>query len=365
MWDILTIGTMNFIYHTRCLIDSFFIVGENINMKKKFKKLNLRDFNDQKLVISDVEVPTLVPENIMQEFLKDDPEPYYKIQKIDYPIKANGYTYQEGFFETFLNKLNRSYIPGSKYGHTTSWGARPTTDLLLVGGKLEKHGDGSGSVYLKNYIPKNGESGDNTFFIKENKSNNVDYSLVAYTRDEVIRKDGEETIVNVLESLGGERNDAVEYGLGAMKQKTNKQEGGSKLNKKELLEGLKTLKANAEITTPEIIEAFGLEGDYKILSEIKSIIKKENVIDELKKIIAENYETKLNNICGEETDLRVFAETFFAGEITDEKIEAFKNNSIAKKLKAETADQTSKMNVVEETGNKEPDKPAFGGHIKI
>jgi len=49
----------------------------------------------------------------------------------------------------------------------------------------------------------------------------IHYSLVSYTKDEILNDKNGKTIINVVGSVKGERNDAVEIGLGAMDQKTN------------------------------------------------------------------------------------------------------------------------------------------------
>ena len=237
--------------------------------ERTMRRLNLSDAGAKvKLNISPDDIPTLVPDSVMAEWLDGVDEPFYKLQMIEYPIVANRITYEESFFESFVNKTKERPIPGSKSGHSLMWGERPATDLLMVGGKLEKNGDGTGRVYFKNYIPPSGESGDNTVFIRENRSDMVHYSLVAYTK-EVIENDEDGRInVKVIESLGGERNDAVEYGVGAMKQVTNKTgdvitdenfyEGEETMDKQEVLKRLNAMRSNGDITLPEIAEALGL-----------------------------------------------------------------------------------------------------------
>jgi hypothetical protein len=187
------------------------------------RRLNILVENKAKLRISAEEIPTLIPQNILREWQANDNDPYYKLQAIKYPIKANGLNYKESFFEEYISKLKDRPIPGSKNGHDMGWGKRPSTDLLLVGALMEKKGDESGVVYLKNYIPKEGANGSNEIFIRECKSDMINFSIVAYTRDEVIN-DGDKMERNIVGSVKGERNDAVEYGLGAMEQKTNEDE---------------------------------------------------------------------------------------------------------------------------------------------
>ena len=171
-------------------------------MDYKLRKINLRKDNDKPLKIKADEIPTLVPETAMVKWMEGDKSPYYKVQKIDFPLVANGYNYVESFFESFINKLNRAPIPGSREGHEMSWGKRGKTDFLLVGGKIDKKKNGKGSVYFKNYILPEGESGDNANFIKENETGMVDYSLVSYTKDERIENPDGSVTWNVIESMG-------------------------------------------------------------------------------------------------------------------------------------------------------------------
>ena len=232
--------------------------------EKLLKKLNLRraEGADIPLDISPNDVPTLVPEEKMNEITAGDDNPYFKIQSIEFPIVANGWNYTKSFFESYLAKANSRPIPGSKSGHDLNWASRPATDLYLVGGEIKSNGGESGTAILKNYIPPMGDNGsDNSRFIQDNKVGNIDYSLVAYTRDEREELPDGSTRWNVVESIGGERNDAVEFGAGAMEQKTNAQEGdkGEKDVKKETLDALKTLKANGELNFPELAKTLGLD----------------------------------------------------------------------------------------------------------
>ena len=188
------------------------------------KKLNLRMEDDKPIDISPDSIPNLVPVDYLSKWMEGDDNPYYKIQEIEFPLVANGYNYTEKFFKSFVSKLKKRPIPGARLGHETSWGKRAVTDLLLIGAKFNSNGDGSGSVLFKNYIPLIGESGDNTVFIKENKTNMIEFSLVSYTKDEREEHPDGSITWNVIESMFGERNDAVAYGEGAMTQKTNNRE---------------------------------------------------------------------------------------------------------------------------------------------
>jgi hypothetical protein len=185
------------------------------------RRLNLTDALKGNWVVDPATVPTLVPEEIMSRWTEGDEDPYFKIQKIEYPIRANRLNYQESFFESYLAKLRDHPIPGAKSGHSPSDFARSPTDFVLVGGKLISNGDGTGYVLLKNYVPKVGESGDNSVFIRECQSKMVHFSIVTYPKVESLTDGNGAREENVVESMYGERNDAVDWGVGAMKQETN------------------------------------------------------------------------------------------------------------------------------------------------
>jgi len=171
---------------------------------------NQRRINAKGTAGNGANVPTLVPTGIMSRWTADDADPLYVVQEINYPITANGIRYEESFFESFVAKTAEHPIPGSRSGHELSTMRRPNTDIIMVGGKLEKNGDGTGRVFFKNYIPLEGESGNNAVLRKEAESGMVQFSLVAYTR-EVIETDANgERIIRVVEAVTGLRNDIVE-----------------------------------------------------------------------------------------------------------------------------------------------------------
>lgn len=187
------------------------------------RRFNFRSEADSVLNLDSSTIPNLSPKNAIDLFMEGDSSPYFKIQAIKYPAKANGWDYVESFWDSYLSKIARAPIPGSRSGHNMSYGARGPTDLVVIGGRIDKNGDGTGTVFLKNYIPPVGESGDNSIFIKANKAGMVDYSIVSYTRDIITTSPNGEPIRQCVESLAGERNDCVDYGTGAMDMKTNAQ----------------------------------------------------------------------------------------------------------------------------------------------
>ena len=233
------------------------------------KKVNFRGGGSGTTDISPSEVPTLIPEKAKKEFMEGDADPYFKIQEIEYPIKANGYIYTESFFESFVEKTKIRPTPGSKSGHSLRWGERPPTDFILVGGKLVKNGNGTGKVYFKNYIPPKLVS-DNEAFKKEARADMVHFSLVTYSKDEIVESPDGDREYYVIQSLYGERNDAVEFDTGGMDQKTNKAETGitpdeaykNNTGEKpmdELLKKLLTYKANGELNVSEFAKKLGIE----------------------------------------------------------------------------------------------------------
>jgi hypothetical protein len=164
------------------------------------------------------EVPTLSKIENLPVF-KDDAEPYYKIEAIDFPANGTGGIYTKQFFKSFINKLKERPFPGSKRGH--EFLSRPNTDFYTIGGMIQENADGeSGTAFLKIYIPNKLDS-DNYGFINDAKANIVNFSLVTVPRS-VMKKDRDgNEITHFTASEGYERNDAVEYGAGAMAQIVN------------------------------------------------------------------------------------------------------------------------------------------------
>lgn len=364
--------------------------------------LNYKQSVDNKKIDPE-SIPTLVPASALKEFQKDDPDPYYKTQKIEFPILVNGLNYQESFFTSFISKLNERPIPGSKSGHNIFDGERPPTDFLLIGAKIENKSKGKGFVYFKNYIPKTGATTPNETFIKENKSDMVHFSLVTYPKYEVTEdKDGNEE-VNIIESLYGERNDAVEHNLGAMKQETNtidqkdlkdKKMGGGNLeeNKQELFKVLKNMVVNGQLNLSEIADAVSLQNQLiteehtqavKIVNSLKELGFTDPVKDyeKLKNKIEADREAvrnaRLDKEFGTKEDLqtkkdnllRTYAdgktENVF-GEDLEKAINDLKEDPIAKRFATERADVNSEANelgVVENTNTE--NKPETKNGIRL
>lgn len=363
------------------------------NRSNEPKKFNLRRDDDKVLNVDPSTIPTVSPITVLDNFgYSQEETPYFKVQEIEYPIIANGYNYTEQFFQSFTEKLNSRPFPGSADGHNMSWGGRSSTDLFLVGFKLESNGDGSGKVYFKNWIPERIGNKDNSAFILENKAGLVDYSLVAWTEDEEVVDDTTGQItMNVIKSIRGERNDAVEYGEGAMLQKTNAQvaldnnneEEGQKMAKKsEIFAGLKTLKDNLEVTLPEVAKHLGLESllitdaqkaNLANFDEVVKLCGSQPPVEFVKDLIKakkENAETARENLLEKEFGPKVFKETQKVNssrkyvenilgddELNEDRIKELKSDEAYLALKANEADFNSNDNEIGEiVGEKKTNK---------
>ncbi len=200
-----------------------------ISVESDFRVLNLENTAPKDLDPSTI--PTLIKSPIRLKQMKEDTSPVYKVQRFDVPIISNGLIFNIGFFESFLGVLPERPIPGSKRGHTWSSLERPPSDFYLVGGKIVNISEGRWQVYFKNYIPKMGDGEDDKRFIEDVLEGLVHFSLVSHT-DIILSEDPDtgETIRTVGLSKRGERNDAVGYNLGGMKQVTNVEDTIQKSN---------------------------------------------------------------------------------------------------------------------------------------
>jgi len=170
------------------------------------------------------DVPTLVPAQAMAALTNGDVEPFYKIEAIDFPANGSGGVYEGSFFKSFINVTKNRPIPGSKRGH--EWVSRPASDFYTVGGRVDSADNGkTGTAYLKVYIPPMGDPTENAAFRRDAQANMVHFSLV--TRPDFNVKTEEDEMGNKVQvrhftaSMGYERNDAMEYGAGAMTQVVN------------------------------------------------------------------------------------------------------------------------------------------------
>ena len=169
------------------------------------------------------ELPTLIPEETFNVLRDGDQnqEPLLVTEAIDFPVEGSGGVYTKEFFQSFLNRLKVHVFGGNKLGH--SWPERD--DFFTIGGKINTNQDGkTGTVFLKIYIPSFGFETTNSGFIRNVKAKNVHYSLVTYPQGELRKGDDGEYKMHFVESIGYERNDAVPFEGGAMKQRVNTSE---------------------------------------------------------------------------------------------------------------------------------------------
>ncbi len=172
-------------------------------------------------------VDTLVPKPSMEALTNGDPAPVFKIEAIDFPAKGSGGVYDGSFFKSFINVTKERPIPGSKRGHT--YDSRPASDFYTVGGRIDSQDNGkTGTALLKIYIPPMGDPTENAGFIRDARAGIVHFSLV--TRPDFNVKTEDDGMGNKVQvrhftaSMGSERNDAMEYGGGAMAQLVNSQD---------------------------------------------------------------------------------------------------------------------------------------------
>ena len=166
------------------------------------------------------DVPTLVKADVMAALLKNEENPRYFVEAVDYPVKATGGIYTERFFESFLDRMKVHPFGGNKLlNHPFP----ERNDFYTVGGKIEKSGSGeSGTVYFKIFVPSMGYETTNSGFIRDLEAKNVHFSLC--TQPEFELKQNEKTKEmerHFIKSIGMERNDAVPYEGGAMAQQVN------------------------------------------------------------------------------------------------------------------------------------------------
>lgn len=368
--------------------------------KDGYRVLN---YSRKKTDVSPDSIPNTIPAKYLKEWQKEDPDPYYKVQVIEYPILANGLNYLESFFESFVAKLKERAIPGSKSGHSFWYGEKPNADFIMVGAKIESNGKGAGKVFFKNYIPPNGDAGDNKSFIIQNKTDMIHYSLVTYPREERFEDKDGNTVINIIESLYGERNDAVEYDLGAMKQLTNQKdlnglsndtnltdnqkEGEEILEKDELLKKINALKTNAELTLVEVAKAMGLENQVvnkehtealKVVNSLKELGLKDPIADikvmqgKIEADAGAVLNARLDKEYGTNPDadskenyLRQYAGQQIAtmeGNDLEAKINALKEDPIALKFAKEKADYNTDTNAIGVVETNKDKVPVKSGH---
>ena len=244
-------------------------------------------------------LPTLIKPKAMEAILKNDGNPLYKVEAIDYPVKGAGGTYTERFFESFLERMEVHPFGGNKLGHSYP----EKNDFYTVGGRIDKNGNGTGTAYFKIVIPSMGYETTNSGFIRDVEAGNVHFSLVTRPEYEMrkSRKTGEMERYFV-KSVGNERNDAVPFEEGAMPQQVNSKdydyeqvryliENGQidyKSKGDEIIQNgqvtysaLRRYAANADSRTPELAELLSLadkkRNRRKTMDDDKVITKDEAI----------------------------------------------------------------------------------------
>lgn len=325
-------------------------------------------------------VPTLVNEAVMSILQNGDTEPYYKIEAIDYPVEGSGGTYTKEFFKSFIDVMKNRPIPGSKRGH--EYQSRPNTDFYTVGGKMVENADGkTGTAYMKIYIPPRGDTTDNAGFIRDAKANIVHFSLVTVP-NRIVKRDAKGEEQNFFISSNGlERNDAVEFGAGAMEQEVNssatsaadRTKNGGTMDKNEVLAVVKNLMANGQTSLIEIARNSGVEKlvrteqDEQNAVTVATLNSKlgDKPFEKLDAILAENaanaesiVENKIAVIAGPrlennaegkpvENAAHRYAKTLCngkSGEALDAAIAALKDDPVLVALNARRADHESELN---------------------
>jgi hypothetical protein len=279
-------------------------------MKKTYKNSAQKgvvylNFKTAKTQLPDPQtLPTLIKSDVMAALLKNEENPRYFIEAIDYPAKGSGGIYTEQFFESFLDRMKVHPFGGNKLlNHPFP----EKNDFYTVGGKIEKSGSGeSGTVYFKVFVPSMGYETTNSGFIRDLDAKNVHFSLCTMPEYEMRKneKTGEmETYF--IKSIGMERNDAVPYEGGAMEQRVNSKEHdyeqarslieNGRVDYKSKSEGdeiirngqvtysaLRRLAASAGSRTPELAELVSLADKQrnrrKIMGDEDKVITKEEAI---------------------------------------------------------------------------------------
>ena len=254
------------------------------------------------------DIPTLVKAEVMTALLKNEENPRYFVEAIDYPVKGTGGIYTERFFESFLDRMKAHPFGGNKLlNHPYP----EKNDFYTVGGKIEKSGGGeSGTVYFKILVPSMGYETTNSGFIRDLEAKNVHFSLCTLPEYELKQNEKTKEMERYfIKSIGRERNDAVPFEGGAMAQQVNSKdydyeqaksliEKGqvdykSKSDGDEIIQNgqvtysaLRRLAAGADSRTPELAELVSLADKQrnrrKTMDDENKVVTKEDAIKILK-----------------------------------------------------------------------------------
>ena len=285
------------------------MIARNSDMPKGLVFVNYR--TSKKSLPPHETLPVLISNDALAAILKNEENPLYRVEAIDFPVKGSGGIYTGKFFESFLNRMKAHPFGGNKLGHSYP----EKNDFYTVGGRIDKIGNGdSGTVYFKIVVPQMGYETTNSGFIRDLQAGNVHFSLVTLPEFELKKneKTGEmERFFTA--SIGNERNDAVPYEGGAMPQQVNGRdydyeqaksliEQGrvdykSKANGDEIIQdglvaysALRRLAANADSRTPELTELVSLADKKRNrrnkMGDEDKIVTKEEALKTLKGLYA-------------------------------------------------------------------------------
>jgi hypothetical protein len=275
------------------------------------------------ITLTEKEVPTLVSESKMNALLGDEQDPYYKIEAIPYPANGSGGIYEESFFRSFVNGLKDRPYPGSKRGHeytsrpssdfymvggsmvgnadgkggiayfkmliptegdTTSNAGfirdakAGIVHFSLVSAPEYKEKKDDDGVTRRHYTASKGYERNDAVEYKTGAMDQVvnsaeeetdfDEAKELATKGEWNRKDTNGKVIqngkvsySVLRRLASNANCENKTEIAELISIMDKQKnhGGMKVDKKEVLETVQNMKANGEITLAEIANAMGLQ----------------------------------------------------------------------------------------------------------
>ena len=226
----------------------------------------------------------------------------------------------------------------------------------------------------------------------------IEFSLVSYTKDEMVELPDGSREWNVIESMFGERNDIVGYGEGAMEQKTNSEResdkkkniGDSMDNLKDAMDLLLTAKNNEKIDLETIAKHLDLSHQLITVEHKNAVatVKKlngltdgvelvefvEGLVDEKKLNAVAVRDAKMTEVFGSKVDettkkenvIRSYADDVLDGkELTDKAIEDLKKNSIYLGLTADKADMNSDQNSLGVIEKNNTGASAIGGKVEV
>lgn len=315
-------------------------------------------------------IPTTIGQEKLNVLTDGDEDPYFFAQAIQFPVEGNGDVYGEEFFKSFIDRNKEHAFPGDKYGHSKSWCERQPSHFFQVGSIIVDN-----VAYFKFYVPSETDSESNKSYIKEIKANGIDLSLVAKVKYAYNEDDNK---YHMLESVGGERNDAVGFGDGSMDQIViNKEDENIKegLGMDEILKKLNALILSGELSIPDlmlklnksdmlktdedkaeiaVLNSLKVELGDKPLEKAKELILKADADAEtVREAALESAFGKKLNADGKTGNMvRLQGEIVLGDkEATVANIEAVKANPVFIAIAGELADETSKLNKIFEKKN--------------